>query len=345
MAASGISDNIKGITRGFTLMQKWFFRSLVVCVPIILWMAYFLISPLHINKADTAIEIEPGSSLRSIAFQLVDDKVLNEPWRFIILAKVLGQSRKLRPGNYNLNPNITPYQLLISFVEGRATEGSITFIEGQDLQSMFDKMKANDVIKKTMKPYESKAIALALEIPFDSVEGQLFPDTYYFSRNTPDIEILKRAYKAMQKKLNYEWSHRADNLPYKNSYEALIMASIIEKETGKSIEASQIAGVFLHRLSIGMKLQSDPTVIYGIGKKFNGDITKKDLLTDTPYNTYTRMGLPPAPITMPSLVSIHAALHPTKTDALYFVGKGDGTHYFSANLTEHNQAVRKYQLK
>ena len=326
-------------------MKKWFFRSLIVCIPFVVWMVYFLISPLHINKADTAIEIEPGSSLRSIAFQLVDDKVLNEPWRFIILAKILGQSRKLRPGNYNLNPNITPYQLLLSFVEGRATEGSITFIEGQDLQSMLDKIKANDAIKKTMKPYDTKAIALALGISIDSVEGQLFPDTYYFSRNTPDIEILRRAYKAMQKKLNYEWERRAQDVPYKNSYEALIMASIIEKETGKSIEAGQIAGVFLHRLKIGMKLQSDPTVIYGLGKKFNGDLTKKDLMTDTPFNTYTREGLPPSPITMPSLVSIRAALHPTKTDALYFVGKGDGTHYFSASLSEHNEAVRRYQLK
>lgn len=345
MAASKITDNIKGFTRDFRLMKKWFFRSLIVCIPFVVWMLYFLISPLHINKADTAIEIEPGSSLRSIAFQLVDDKVLNEPWRFIILAKILGQSRKLRPGNYNLNPNITPYQLLLSFVEGRATEGSITFIEGQDLQSMLDKIKANDAIKKTMKPYDTKAIALALGISIDSVEGQLFPDTYYFSRNTPDIEILRRAYKAMQKKLNYEWERRAQDVPYKNSYEALIMASIIEKETGKSIEAGQIAGVFLHRLKIGMKLQSDPTVIYGLGKKFNGDLTKKDLMTDTPFNTYTREGLPPSPITMPSLVSIRAALHPTKTDALYFVGKGDGTHYFSASLSEHNEAVKRYQLK
>jgi UPF0755 protein len=345
LAASKITDNIKGFTRGFRLMKKWFFRSLIVCIPFVVWMLYFLISPLHINKADTAIEIEPGSSLRSIAFQLVDDKVLNEPWRFIILAKILGQSRKLRPGNYNLNPNITPYQLLLSFVEGRATEGSITFIEGQDLQSMLDKIKANDAIKKTMNPYDTKAIALALGISIDSVEGQLFPDTYYFSRNTPDIEILRRAYKAMQKKLNYEWERRAQDVPYKNSYEALIMASIIEKETGKSIEAGQIAGVFLHRLKIGMKLQSDPTVIYGLGKKFNGDLTKKDLMTDTPFNTYTREGLPPSPITMPSLVSIRAALHPTKTDALYFVGKGDGTHYFSASLSEHNEAVKRYQLK
>lgn len=326
-------------------MKKWLIRLMIIFIPLLVWIIHFLVTPLNINKADLAIEIEPGSSLKAIAFQLVDEKILNEPWRFIILAKALDQSKKLRPGNYNLNPNITPYQLLKSFVEGRATEGSITFIEGQDFQSMLEKIKANDSIKKTMKPYDTKAIAAAVGIPYESVEGQFFPDTYYFSRNTSDIEILKRAYKAMQKKLNYEWTRRAAEVPYKNSYEALTMASIIEKETGKSIEANLISGVFIHRLSIKMKLQSDPTVIYGIGKKFNGDITKKDLLTDTPYNTYTRHGLPPTPITMPGLISIRAALHPTKTDALYFVGKGDGSHYFSVNLNEHNSAVRKYQIK
>ena len=326
-------------------MKKWLIRLLLIFIPLFLWIVQFLATPLHINKVDLAIEIEPGSSLKAIAFQLVDEKILNEPWRFILLTKALGQSKKLRPGNYNLNPNITPYQLLKSFVEGRATEGSITFIEGQDLQSMLEKIKANDSIKKTMKPYDAKAIAAAVGIPYESVEGQFFPDTYYFSRNTSDIEILKRAYKAMQKKLNYEWASRAEEVPYKNSYEALTMASIIEKETGKSIEANLISGVFIHRLSIKMKLQSDPTVIYGLGNKFTGDITKKDLLMDTPYNTYTREGLPPAPITMPSLISIRAALHPTKTDALYFVGKGDGTHYFSTSLNEHNSAVRKYQIK
>ena len=326
-------------------MKKWLIRFMLIFIPLLVWIVHFLVTPLHINKVDLAIEIEPGSSLKAIAFQLVDEKILNEPWRFILLTQALGQSKKLRPGNYNLNPNITPYQLLKSFLEGRATEGSITFIEGQDLQTMLEKIKANDSIKKTIKPLDTKAIAIAVGIPYESAEGQFFPDTYYFSRNTTDIEILQRAYKAMQKKLNYEWAHRAEEVPYDNSYEALTMASIIEKETGKSIEANLISGVFIHRLSIKMKLQSDPTVIYGLGNNFTGDITKKDLVTDTPYNTYTRDGLPPAPITMPGLISIRAALHPTKTDALYFVGKGDGTHYFSTSLNEHNSAVRKYQIK
>jgi UPF0755 protein len=172
-----------------------------------------------------------------------------------------------------------------------------------------------------------------------------FPDTFYFDRNTTDIVLLKRSYEIMQNKLSQAWVNRASGLPYKDSYDALIMASIIEKETGKSSERTTIAGVFLNRLRIGMRLQTDPTVIYGMGDKYNGNIRKKDLQTDTAYNTYTRDGLPPTPIAMPGLASIEAALHPEKTKALYFVGRGDGSHEFTSSLVEHNRAVAKYQLK
>ena len=176
-------------------------------------------------------------------------------------------------------------------------------------------------------------------------EGLFFPDTFYFDRGTQDTILLKRAYYSMQAKLNQAWNNRAPNLPYKNSYEALIMASVVEKETGKNSERPMIAGVFLNRLRIGMRLQTDPTVIYGMGKKYDGNIRRKDLQTDTIYNTYTRSGLPPTPIAMPGLASIEAALHPEQTKALYFVGKGDGSHAFSHSLAEHNHAVSKYQLK
>jgi UPF0755 protein len=172
-----------------------------------------------------------------------------------------------------------------------------------------------------------------------------FPDTFYFDRNTADIVILKRSYEGMQNKLTTAWANRTPGLPYKDSYEALIMASIVEKETGKASERPEIAGVFLNRLRIGMRLQTDPTVIYGMGDKYDGNIRRKDLTTDTIYNTYTRDGLPPTPIAMPGLASIEAALHPEKTKALYFVGKGDGSHAFSNSLVEHNRAVAKYQLK
>ncbi len=326
-------------------MKIWLKWLIILFFLFAIMTMHFLFTSLHISETDLDIEIEAGSSLKKIAFQLVDEKILSEPWRFILLAKALGQSTKLIPGNYLLTPDITPYQLLNYLIEGRAKEGSITFIEGQNLQAMIENIKSNDRLKKTLKSYNSKAIAKAIGIPYDSAEGQFFPDTYYFHKNATDIEIFKMAYKAMQNKLKYEWELREEGLPYKNMYEALIMASIIEKEMGNTLEANLIAGVFIHRLSINMKLQSDPTVIYGIGENFDGDIKKKDLLADTPYNTYTRQGMPPGPITMPSLISIRAALHPIKTDLLYFVGKGDGTHYFSKSLIEHNDAVREYQIK
>ena len=176
-------------------------------------------------------------------------------------------------------------------------------------------------------------------------EGLFFPDTFYFDRNTSDTVILQRSYDAMQSKLSKAWAGREAGLPYKNSYQALIMASIIEKETGKAGERAMIAGVFINRLRIGMRLQTDPTVIYGMGAQYKGNIRKKDLLADTPYNTYTRNGLPPTPIAMPGFAAIDAALHPAKTKAFYFVGKGDGSHAFSNNLVEHNRSVVRYQLK
>ena len=325
-------------------IKRWITLSMLGVLALIAALVYYAVSPLKLQPNSQEIIIQPNSSLRSIANQLVQQGVLYEPWRFIILAKLLHKEQYLQPGSYTLNKNINPYHLLLSLNHGKTTQGSVTFIEGRTFAQMRGKLSGNDAVKYTVGTMSEAEILSLMGSTYRTAEGLFFPDTYYFDRGTTDIVLLKRSYEAMQTKLEKAWAGRDANLPYKNSYQALIMASIIEKETGKASERPMIAGVFINRLRIGMRLQTDPSVIYGIGVRYDGNIRKKDLLTDTPYNTYTRDGLPPTPIAMPGLASIEAALHPADTKALYFVGKGDGSHAFSNNLNEHNRAVVKYQL-
>lgn len=325
--------------------KKWIALAMVAALGLLLWLAYYAVSPLKLQPSSQEIVIQPKSGLRSIANQLVQQGVLDDPWRFIIIAKLLDKESFLQAGNYTLNKNISPYQLLLSLNHGKATQGSVTFIEGRTFTQMREKIKRNDALKQTTAMLSESEILKLMGSDYGVAEGLFFPDTFYFDRNTSDTVILQRSYDAMQSKLSKAWAGREAGLPYKNSYQALIMASIIEKETGKAGERAMIAGVFINRLRIGMRLQTDPTVIYGMGAQYKGNIRKKDLLADTPYNTYTRNGLPPTPIAMPGFAAIDAALHPAKTKALYFVGKGDGSHAFSNNLVEHNRAVVRYQLK
>lgn len=310
-----------------------------------IWLAYYAMSPLKLQPNSQEIMIQPQSSLKSIANQLVKQGVLREPWRFIILAKMLNKESFLQAGSYTLNKNISPYHLLLSLNHGKTTQGGVTFIEGRTFVQMREKLTQNDAVKQTITGLSESEILKMLGSNYSVAEGLFFPDTFYFDRNTTDTVILQRSYDAMRSKLAKAWEGREANLPYKNSYQALIMASIIEKETGRAGERPMIAGVFINRLRIGMRLQTDPTVIYGMGIQYKGNIRKKDLIADTPYNTYTRDGLPPTPIAMPGMAAIDAALHPAKTKALYFVGKGDGSHAFSNNLVDHNLAVVHYQLK
>lgn len=326
-------------------IKNWILLSLLAALLLSVWLVYFAVSALKLQPQAQEIVIQPKSGLRSIANQLVSQHVLAEPWRFIILAKLLHKESYLQAGNYTLNRNITPYQLLLSLNHGKTTQGSITFIEGHTFAQMREKISSNDALKQTIGAMSEQEILKLVGSDYSVAEGLFFPDTYYFDRNTADAVILQRSYAAMRSRLAKAWEERDANLPYKNSYQALIMASIIEKETGKASERPMIAGVFINRLRLGMRLQTDPTVIYGMGAQYKGNIRKNDLLADTPYNTYTRNGLPPTPIAMPGMAAIDAALHPEKTKALYFVGKGDGSHVFSANLTEHNRAVIRYQLK
>lgn len=326
-------------------IKKWVWLTLISALLLGAWLIHYAISPLKLQPNSQEIVIQPKSGLRSIANQLVAQGVLREPWRFVFLAKLLNKEQYLQAGNYTLNKNISPYQLLLSLNHGKTTQGSVTFIEGRSFAQMREKLAKNDAVKQTIANLPDVEILKLLGSNRTIAEGLFFPDTFYFDRNTTDVALLKISYDAMQSKLDKAWQGRAKNLPYKDSYQALIMASIIEKETGKAGERPMIAGVFVNRLHIGMRLQTDPSVIYGMGAQFNGNIRKKDLMADTPYNTYTRNGLPPTPIAMPGLAAIEAALHPANTKALYFVGKGDGSHAFSNNLDEHNRAVVRYQLK
>lgn len=325
--------------------KKSLLFSIIIVIALCLWLIYYAVMPLKLQPNSQEIMIQPQSGLKSIANQLVKQGVLKEPWRFIVLAKLLHKEQYLQAGSYTLNKNISPYQLILSLNHGKTTQGSITFIEGKTFAQMREKLAVNDAVKQTITGMSETQILKLLSSPYTVAEGLFFPDTFYFDRNTPDIALLKISYTAMQNRLEKAWQNREPGLPYKNSYEALIMASIVEKETGKASERPMIAGVFVNRLRIGMRLQTDPTVIYGMGLRYDGNIRKKDLTVDTPYNTYTRAGLPPTPIAMPGLASIEAALHPEKTKALYFVGKGDGSHEFSASLDAHNRAVVRYQLK
>lgn len=309
------------------------------------WLYIYARTPLNLSPQAQEISIKPKSSLKSIANQLVEQQVISNALPFIILGRVLGKEPYLQAGDYTLNKNVSPYQLMLSLNHGKSTQGSIIFIEGKTFKHMRAKLARNNAVKNTIDGLTDLEIMRLVGNGEKHPEGLFFPDTFYFDRNTADTILLKRAYDSMQAKLKVAWVNRAPNLPYKNSYEALIMASIIEKETGKASERPMISGVFLNRLRIGMRLQTDPTVIYGMGNNFDGNIRRKDLTADTPYNTYTRDGLPPTPIAMPGLAAIEAALHPEKTKALYFVGKGDGSHAFSNSLLEHNRAVAKYQLK
>ncbi len=326
------------------LINRLALVSLVLVLIFAGWMLYFVSSPVALKDEVVEVDLRSGSSLRSISEQLVEQGVLSNAWSFELLVRSMGMAGQIKAGNYLIERGITPYDLFEIITVGKTTQAGITFIEGWTFQQMRAAMMANDAIKHMTISYTDQQILENIGATESHAEGLFFPDTYFFSRGMSDQDILKRAYHAMQSRLNEAWEQREAGLPYKTPYEALIMASIIEKETGRADEREMIAGVFVNRLRIGMRLQTDPTVIYGMGERFDGNIRKKDLQIDTAYNTYTRSGLPPTPIAMPGLASIEAALHPAKTRALYFVGKGDGSHAFSSTLAEHNRAVVKYQL-
>jgi len=300
-------------------------------------------APMNVPGTETLV-VKPGMSLTAIGRDLAQRGWLSHPYYFILRVRLKGLARHIKAGEYSVEPGMTPLQLLDKLIRGRVIQYSLTLPEGLTFHQIMQLVEAQPQLRHTLPDDRPETVMQAIGEPGQSPEGRFYPDTYYFPRGTTDVEFLRRAYLTMSRVLAQEWQARAVGLPYKKPYDALIMASIIEKEAAIPEERERIAGVFVRRLERGMRLQTDPTVIYALGKDYDGDIHRRDLATRSPYNTYMHAGLPPTPIAAPGRESIHAALHPEPGDALYFVSRGDGSHQFSNTLEEHNRAVAKYQL-
>ncbi|MCX4188652.1 endolytic transglycosylase MltG [Methylophaga sp. OBS4] len=307
----------------------------------------FINEPLNVTTQNVTYVVAPGMNLKVISKDLQQKGLTDIPPLYLQLyGRFTSQAHLIKAGEYAIQPGTTLPALLSQLVSGKVLMNALTVVEGMTAQQLINMLVTHPKIKVTLPEPTVAAAMNALGEPEKNGEGWFLPETYHFPTGTTDIEFLKRAYTQMQQQLEQAWEQRDENLPYQHPYEALIMASVIEKETAIADERSEIAGVFVRRLQKGMRLQTDPTVIYGLGDTFDGNLRKKDLQTDTPFNTYTRAGLPPAPICLPSIESIQAALHPAAGDSLYFVATGkDGRHVFSSNLRDHNNAVRRYQLK
>ncbi|MEO6075605.1 MAG: endolytic transglycosylase MltG [Dokdonella sp.] len=302
-------------------------------------------APLNVTRADATFDVARGSHVRGIIDQLRRDQIsLGTPFYWRVLARQMQVDSKLHAGEYELPPGITPRDLLRKMADGVVRQHHFLIVDGWTFRQLRVALASDQGLTQTLTTHSDAELAKQLGIEGDQPEGWFLPETYAWIKGESDVDVLRRAHQAMRRTLDGQWAKRADDLPLKTPYEALILASIIERETGIGSERADIAGVFTRRLKLGMKLQTDPTVIYGIGTSYDGNIRRRDLETDTPYNTYTRFGLPPTPIALPGNPAIEAALHPAPGDALYFVAIGDGSgrHVFSPNLADHNRAVSDY---
>ncbi len=306
--------------------------------------AWWLQHPLALRAPVVEVSVEPGASAQAVAQALVDAGVQVHPVLLYGWIRLSGQGRQLKAGSYEISGRPTPRELVAKLVRGEVAQRSVTLVEGQTFAQWRALLRAAPHLRPDSAALSDAALMARLGRPGLHPEGRFFPDTYTYPKGSSDLALLKRALETMDQKLAAAWAMRAPDLPLRTPDEALILASIVEKETGRAAERAQIAGVFINRLRKGMLLQTDPTVIYGLGAAFDGNLRKRDLQTDTPYNTYTRAGLPPTPIAMPGQESLLAAVQPAQTDALYFVARGDGSSEFSATLEAHNRAVRRYQL-
>lgn len=309
------------------------------------WMAWFALTPVSLAKSPLDFEIRPGAGLRVAAGDIARAGVEFPSWQFSWLGRLVGRAGDIKAGSYQVNAGVTPWEILNKINRGDVTQAELVLVEGKTFREFRAVLDANPYLRHDSAGMADQEILEVIGASEAHPEGLFFPDTYLFVRQSSDIEVMRRAYQAMKQRLVTEWDGRDPTVPYADPYQALIMASIVEKETGHAVDRPLVVSVFTNRLKRGMLLQTDPTVIYGLGQRFDGNLRKRDLIEDGPYNTYTRPGLPPTPIAMPGLASLHLVLHPPESDKLYFVAKGDGTSEFSRTLGEHNRAVARYQLK
>ncbi|MBS0356966.1 MAG: endolytic transglycosylase MltG [Proteobacteria bacterium] len=330
-------------------MKRLFFRLLTLvllcAVGAVGLLAWFAHAPVHLRQSPLDFTIEPGSPMKQVARQLVDAGVDVEPFGLILLSRMTRQANGIKAGSYEVETGVTPLGLLDKLTRGDVTQAELPLIEGWNFRQFRAALDRHPDLRHDSAGLADAEILERIGAAATHPEGLFFPDTYLFSKRSSDLDILRRAYRQQQKVLLREWKQRAGGLPYRNPYQALIMASLVEKETGQAKDRPLVASVFLNRLQAGMLLQTDPTVIYGLGSDFDGNLRKQHLQNDTPYNTYTRPGLPPTPIAMPGVAALQAALHPARTQYLYFVARGDGSSAFSRTLDEHNRAVAQYIRK
>lgn len=312
------------------------------------WMDYqrFVRTPLSVSAQTPSVDVGKGSNLRDVVGLLRGQHVTaTGPLYWRVLAEQLRVAGRLHAGEYALTAGMTPRDLLLNMSAGRVLQRNFTIVDGWNFRELRQALAKADKLRQDGAALDDAALMARIGAPGEMPEGRFLPETYAYVKGDSDLDILRRAHAAMAKLLDAAWARRDKDLPLASPYEALILASIVEKETGRADERARIAGVFVRRLQNHMLLQTDPTVIYGMGEAYAGNIHKSDLTTDTPYNTYTRTGLPPTPIAMPGKPAIEAALHPVQGTELYFVSRGDGSHVFSTTLDEHNRNVACYQLK
>ena len=334
------SGTRRGIARTFTLIVV---IGLLVVVGGGIWLARFATTPVAVPNGNLYFNINRGLGVGQVARLLESDGLVKDASAFVILVRLLGKSGHIKAGSYQAEDSITPLHLIDKLTRGEFAQGEIQFIEGWTFRQMRAALDAHPALTHETTGWTGREILEQLGAEGEHPEGLFFPDKYHFSAGTSDLTILRQSYNKMQDILTQAWDMRDSDLPVQNKYQGLILASIVEKETGDPSEREMVAAVFLNRLRKGMRLQTDPTVIYGLGEKFDGNLRKRDLLADQPYNTYTRYGLPPTPIALPGAAAIFATFKPADTRALYFVAKGDGTHHFSNSLAEHNRAVDRFQ--